>query len=138
MTSPLPALNAILNGTAFVLLVSGYLLIRRGNRNAHRAAMIAAVATSGLFLTSYVAYHASAGSRPFTGEGAFRAFYFAILLTHVVLAAAIVPMVLLTLWRAAAGRYPQHRRVARWTLPLWLYVSITGVAIYVMLYRMGP
>lgn len=126
----------MLNGTAFVLLLSGYLLIRGGNRNAHRAAMIAAVVTSGLFLTSYVIYHANAGSRPFTGQGALRAVYFTILLTHVVLAAAIVPMVLLTLWRAAAGRYSQHKRIARWTLPVWIYVSITGVAIYVMLYRM--
>ncbi|MFB3854392.1 MAG: DUF420 domain-containing protein [Vicinamibacterales bacterium] len=130
----LPALNATLNAAAFVLLAAGYLAITRRRRDLHRGAMIAAVITSGLFLTSYVVYHANAGSRPFTGAGAIRAIYFTILITHVVLAAGMVPLVLLTLVRAARGRFADHRRIARWTLPIWLYVSVTGVPIYLMLY----
>jgi len=134
--SELPALNASLNGVAAVFLVTGYVLIRRRRIAAHRASMLAAVAASALFLISYVIYHANAGSRPFTGTGPIRAVYFFILLTHVVLAAAIVPMVLITLSRALQGRFERHAAIARWTLPIWLYVSVTGVVIYLMLYRM--
>ncbi len=132
--SDLPALNATLNAVAAVLLVAGWACIRTGRRKAHRAAMVAALVTSAAFLTSYVVYHAHAGSRPYQGTGPIRAVYFTILITHVVLAAAIVPLVLMTVVRAQRGRFDAHRRVARWTLPLWLYVSVTGVAIYLMLY----
>ena len=134
--SELPALNASLNGVATIFLVAGYLLIRQRRIAAHRASMMAAVAASALFLISYVIYHANAGSRPFTGTGPIRAVYFSILLTHIVLAAAIVPMVLITLSRALRERFDRHAAIARWTLPIWLYVSVTGVVIYLMLYRM--
>jgi len=134
--SDLPALNASLNGVATAFLVAGYVLIRRRRIAAHRASMMAAVAASALFLVSYVIYHANAGSRPFTGTGPIRAIYFFILLTHIVLAAAIVPMVLITLSRALRERFDRHAAIARWTLPIWLYVSVTGVVIYVMLYRL--
>jgi uncharacterized membrane protein YozB (DUF420 family) len=132
--SDLPALNAALNGVAAAFLVAGYACIRARKTAAHRASMLAAVVTSALFLVSYVIYHANAGSKPFQGTGAIRAVYFAILITHIVLAAAIVPMVLVTLTRALKGRFDRHARLARWTLPIWLYVSVTGVVIYVMLY----
>jgi uncharacterized membrane protein YozB (DUF420 family) len=134
--SELPALNASLNGVATVFLVAGYVLIRRRRIAAHRASMMAAVAASALFLISYVIYHANAGSKPFTGTGPIRAIYFFILLTHIVLAAAIVPMVLITLSRALQKRFDRHAAIARWTLPIWLYVSVTGVVIYLMLYRL--
>jgi uncharacterized membrane protein YozB (DUF420 family) len=130
----LPALNASLNGIATVLLVAGWWLIRRGRRNAHRGVMVAALLVSAAFLTSYVVYHAHVGSRPYQGTGPIRAVYFTILITHIVLAAAIVPMVLVTVTRAWRGRYDRHRAIARWTMPLWLYVSVTGVVIYLMLY----
>ena len=132
----LPAVNATLNGIAAVLLVVGWVLIRRRRFDAHRRVMLAALATSALFLASYVTYHANVGSRPFPGQGAVRALYFAILIPHVILAAAIVPMALITVSRGLGRRYDAHRRIARWTLPLWLYVSVTGVAVYLMLYRM--
>ena len=132
--SELPALNASLNGVATVFLAAGYLCIRRRWIAAHRASMMAAVATSALFLMSYVVYHANAGSKPFTGMGPVRAIYFLILLTHIVLAAAIVPMVVITLSRALRERFDRHAAIARWTLPIWLYVSVTGVVIYLMLY----
>lgn len=132
--SDLPTLNAALNALAGCLLLLGYWFIRHGRRDAHRAAMIAAFVTSSLFLVSYLIYHANAGSRPFPGTGPIRVVYFAILISHVVLAAAILPLALITLWRALNGRFDAHRRVARYTLPLWLYVSVTGVAIYGMLY----
>jgi uncharacterized membrane protein YozB (DUF420 family) len=132
--SDLPAVNATLNATAAVLLTAGWVLIRAGRRQAHRAAMLAAVGVSALFLLSYVVYHANAGSRPYQGTGPIRAVYFAILITHIILAAAIVPMVLVTLWRALKGRFDHHARLARVTLPLWFYVSVTGVIIYAMLY----
>ena len=132
----LPALNATLNGIAAILLVAGYVCIRRGAWRAHRACMLGALTTSALFLVSYVIYHYHAGSRPFPGEGAIRYVYFAILITHVVLAAAILPLALITAARGLAGRYDRHVRIARWTFPLWLYVSITGVVIYLMLYQM--
>lgn len=131
----LPTLNATLNALATACLVSGWAFIRRRRVAAHRAAMLGALACSVLFLTSYVLYHAQVGSRPFTGTGPIRAVYFLILVTHVVLAAAIVPLALVTVTRALRGRFAQHRAIARWTLPLWLYVSITGVVVYVMLYH---
>ena len=132
----LPAVNATLNGIATVLLVAGWVLIRRRHFDAHRRVMLGALATSMLFLVSYVTYHANVGSRPFPGQGAMRALYFAILIPHIILAAAIVPMALITVSRGLGRRYDAHRRIARWTLPLWLYVSVTGVAVYLMLYRM--
>lgn len=132
----LPALNAVLNGTAALFLVAGYLLIRRDRIELHKRCMLAALATSALFLTSYVVYHANAGSRPFPGQGLGRTVYFAILITHVVLAAAILPLALTTAKRGLAARYDRHVRIARWTLPMWIYVSITGVVIYLMLYQL--
>jgi putative membrane protein len=132
----LPLLNAVLNGTSAILLSIGYVLIRRGDRVLHKRLMLAALTTSAAFLTSYVIYHANIGSRPFPGTGAVRAVYFIILITHVILAAAIVPLVLITTSRGLKARFERHVRIARWTLPLWLYVSVTGVVIYVMLYRM--
>jgi len=134
--SDLPALNAALNGVASLFLLGGYAFIRRRKIEAHRACMLAAVAASALFLVSYVIYHANAGSRPFPGTGPVRAVYFLILITHIVLAAAIVPMVLVTLSRALKRRFDRHAAIARRTLPIWLYVSVTGVVIYVMLYRL--
>ena len=132
--SDLPALNATLNGIATVLLLAGWGLIKAGRRTAHRTAMVAALTTSAAFLTSYVIYHANAGSKAYTGTGPVRLVYFAILVTHIILAAAIVPMVLMTVARAFKGHFARHRSLARWTLPLWLYVSVTGVVIYLMLY----
>jgi putative membrane protein len=132
----LPALNATLNAIAATLLVLGYIQIRRGRRDAHRALMLAAFATSALFLVSYVVYHANAGSRPFTGQGPVRIVYFVILITHIILAAAILPLALTTLHRALGGRFDRHVPIARWTLPIWLYVSATGVIVYLMLYRL--
>jgi len=134
--SDLPAVNAILNGTAAAFLIAGYILIRRGRQELHKRCMLAALATSILFLISYVTYHAHAGSRPFPGQGGVRLLYFAILIPHVVLAAAIVPLALTTARRGLRGQYDRHVRIARWTLPLWIYVSITGVIIYLMLYRL--
>jgi uncharacterized membrane protein YozB (DUF420 family) len=132
----LPALNATLNATCAVLLVIGWILIKRGRIRQHRAVMIAAVSTSALFLVSYLIYHAQVGSVRFTKTGVIRTVYFAVLLTHTILAAAIVPMVLVTLSRGLSGKYDPHRRIARWTMPIWLYVSITGVIVYVMLYQL--
>ncbi len=131
----LPAVNASLNALAAVLLIIGYREIRSGRVARHRAAMIAACATSTLFLVSYVTYHAHAGSRPFAGRGAIRPVYFTILISHVVLAAAILPLALVTLTRALRERFDTHAALARWTLPIWLYVSVTGVAVYFMLYH---
>jgi len=134
--SDLPVVNASLNGLATVLLIAGYICIRRRRIAAHRALMVAAFSTSVLFLISYLVYHAHAGSRPFPGRGIVRVIYFAILITHVVLAATIPPLAGLTLWRGYAGRFDRHVRIARWTLPLWLYVSVTGIVVYWMLYQM--
>ena len=134
--SDLPALNATLNATSAVLLAAGWILIKRGRIQAHRNVLLAACATSVLFLISYLIYHAQVGSVRFTKQGPIRMVYFTILLTHTVLAAAIVPMVLITLSRGLRARYDTHRRIARWTMPLWLYVSVTGVIVYVMLYRL--
>ena len=133
----LPALNAFLNGTAAIFLVIGYILIRRGARVLHKRCMLAALTTSALFLVSYVTYHLNAGSRPFTGQGPVRILYFTILITHVVLAAAILPLALTTTARGLWNQYDRHVRIARWTLPIWLYVSVTGVVIYLMLYRLS-
>ena len=132
----LPALNATLNATCAVLLVIGWSLIKRGKIQQHRAVMIAAVTVSALFLVSYLIYHAQVGSVRFTKVGVIRTVYFTVLLTHTILAAVIVPMVLVTLSRGLSGKYDPHRRIARWTMPIWLYVSVTGVIVYVMLYRL--
>ena len=132
----LPALNAVLNATSAVLLLVGWRLVRGGRLEAHRRVMLAAVTSSTLFLVSYLVYHAQVGSVRFQGAGALRAVYFLILFTHTVLAAAIVPLVLLTLVRALQARFDRHRRLARITFPLWCYVSVTGVVIYWMLYRL--
>ena len=132
----LPALNATLNGIAAVFLAAGYYFIRRGQIARHRASMLAAFSTSVLFLISYVTYHANMGSRPFPGQGAIRAVYFTILITHIILAAAIVPMALVTLRRGLRRDDARHRRIARITWPVWMYVSVTGVLIYLMLYRL--
>jgi putative membrane protein len=132
----LPAVNAALNATSTLFLVVGWLFIRRRDMRRHRFCMLTAFAASGLFLLSYVVYHANVGSVPFGGEGVVRVVYFAILITHVILAATILPLALVTLSRALARRFDRHRAIARWTLPIWLYVSVTGVVIYVMLYRM--
>ena len=134
--SDLPALNATLNATSAVLLVTAWALIRRGRWIAHRNVMLAAVCTSVLFLISYLTYHAQVGSVRFTKQGPIRLVYFSILLTHTILAAVIVPMVIVTVWRGLAAKYDRHRRIARWTLPIWMYVSITGVIVYIMLYRL--
>lgn len=132
----LPAVNATLNGIAAIFLSVGWIFIKRGDRERHRACMLAAFGLSTLFLVSYLVYHANVGSVPFQGQGTVRALYFAILITHIILAAAILPLALITLSRALARKFDRHRRIARWTLPIWLYVSVTGVVIYAMLYRL--
>lgn len=134
----LPALNAVLNGTSAVLLLCGYLCIRRKKITAHRACMLSAFVVSTLFLVSYLTLRYHAGMTRFTGQGWIRPAYFTILISHTVLAAGIVPLVLLTLSRALRGRFDGHVRIARWTLPFWLYVSITGVLVYWILYRLYP
>lgn len=136
--SSLPTVNAILNGTSAVLLVIGYGFIRRRRWKVHRAFMLAAFVTSTLFLISYLVYHAHVGSMPFQGRGWIRPVYYTILLSHVVLAAAVVPLALVTLAQAFQRRFARHRRIARWTLPIWLYVSVTGVLVYLMLYHLYP
>ena len=134
--SDLPALNATLNGIAGCLLAAGYYFIRRKRIAAHRACMLSAFAASTLFLVSYVIYHAHVGSRPFPRQGGVRLLYFAILITHIVSAAAIVPMALITVRRGLKLDVARHRRIARWTWPIWMYVSVTGVIIYLMLYKL--
>jgi putative membrane protein len=134
----LPALNAALNATSAVLLTSGYRFIRRRQITAHKRCMLAACATSALFLLSYLTYHYYIGSMPFRGQGWVRPLYFTILFSHTILAAAIVPLALTTLFRAWKADFRRHARLARWTLPIWLYVSVTGVIIYVMLYQLFP
>jgi uncharacterized membrane protein YozB (DUF420 family) len=133
-----PIIDATLNGTSAVLLVVGHSFIRRGRMAAHRAFMIAAVVSSSLFLVSYLYYHAHVGSIHFMGRGWSRPLYFSILISHTILAAAIVPLVIITLSRALRSKFDRHRAIARWTYPLWLYVSITGVVIYIMLYKLFP
>jgi putative membrane protein len=132
----LPTLNASLNAVATAFLFAGWLFIRRGRIEAHRKCMLAAFAASCLFLFFYVIYHVQAGSRPFQGQGPIRLVYFTILITHVVLAAGIVPMALVTLVRGLRRDDDRHRRLARWTWPIWMYVSVTGVVIYLMLYHL--
>ena len=132
----LPALNATLNAVSAALLITGYVFIRRGDRRRHQACMIAALIVSALFLTSYVIYHAQVGSVPFKRTGWIRTAYFAVLIPHVILAAAIVPPILITASRGLSAKYDKHRSIARWTLPLWLYVSVTGVIVYLMLYQL--
>ena len=134
--SDLPTLNAFLNGTAAILLVAGYILIRRKNIETHRKVMWAAFTMSVLFLVSYLVYHYQVGSVRFQKTGAIRTVYLSVLLTHTVLAAAVPPLAVITLRRGVTANYQRHRRIARWTLPIWLYVSITGVVVYWMLYRM--
>ena len=134
--STLPAVNATLNATSGIFLLTGYILIKRRQINAHRNAMLAAFASSTLFLTSYLVYHYHAGSRPFPGVGAIRLVYFAILISHVLLAIAILPLAISTLTKGLRGQYVRHKRVAKWTFPLWMYVSVTGVVVYVMLYQL--
>jgi putative membrane protein len=134
--SILPSINAVLNATAAALLVWGYTLIRRKQVETHRKVMLAAFATSCLFLVFYLIYHYQVGSVRFQGTGAVRTLYLGILLTHTVLAATVPFLAIVTLTRGLAGRYDRHRRIARWTLPIWLYVSVTGVVVYLMLYRL--
>jgi uncharacterized membrane protein YozB (DUF420 family) len=136
LTQALPTLNATLNAIGAILLVLGYLLIRRRRIAAHRACMVAALICSVLFLASYLVYHSLVGSVRFQGAGVVRTVYFSILLSHTVLAAAVPVLALITLVRALKQRFDRHRVIARWTLPIWLYVSVTGVTIYWMLYRM--
>jgi len=131
-----PVINATLNGTSAVLLLVGHRFIKRGRMTAHRAVMISAVVTSSLFLISYLYYHYHVGSVRFTGQGWWRPVYFSILISHTLLAITIVPLVIITLIRALRERFDRHAAIARWTYPLWLYVSVTGVVIYFMLYRL--
>ncbi|MCG3162356.1 MAG: hypothetical protein JMDDDDMK_03606 [Acidobacteria bacterium] len=138
--SQLPALNAVLNSISAILLITGYFYIRQKNIKAHRACMISAFVTSTLFLISYLTYHFSKDLGPtrFQGVGIVRPVYFFILITHTVLAVVIVPMVFVTFSRALKERFDRHRKIARWTLPIWLYVSVTGVIVYLMLYQIYP
>jgi len=134
--SYLPSVNAGLNSVSTMLLLCGYLFIRRKRIVAHRFCMLSACFTSALFLVSYLVYHYHVGSVPFQGEGWIRPIYFSILISHTILAAAIVPLALITLVRALKGNFERHKRIARWTLPIWLYISVTGVIVYWMLYRL--
>lgn len=131
----LPAVNAALNAASAVLLAAGYVLIRRRQVALHRRVMLAAFVTSSLFLICYVVYHAQVGSVRFTRQGFVRPLYFTILVTHVTLAAAVLPLAIITLSRGLQERFDRHRAIARWTLPVWLYVSVTGVLVYVLLYQ---
>ena len=131
----LPTLNAALNGTSAVLLALGYFFIWRKKVDLHKACMVSAFVTSTLFLVSYLIYHYHAGSKPFPGEGWTRPVYFTILISHVILATVTLPLAIVTLARALRGRFEKHRLIARWALPIWLYVSVTGVAVYLMLYH---
>ncbi len=132
----LPTLNAALNAAAAALLITGFVLIRRGRKRAHMRVMLAAFAVSCLFLISYLIYHFQVGSVRFQKTGPIRTVYLSILFTHTVLAAAVPPLAVVTLTRGLRGRFGRHRRIARWTLPIWLYVSVTGVIVYLMLYRL--
>jgi len=140
----LPAVNACLNGLSALFLAAGYYHIRRKNQSAHRNCMLAAFAASILFLACYITYHTwlalylHRGPTVFTNPAWFRPFYLVILTTHTVLAVVIVPLALVTLYRALKQRFDSHKRIARWTWPLWMYVSVTGVLIYLLLYRIFP
>lgn len=136
--SLLPHLNACLNSISALFLVAGYSFIKRGQIASHRNCQLAALLASTLFLISYLVYHYHHGDTPFLGQGIVRPFYFTVLISHVLLAIAILPLVTITVYRAARGDFTKHRRIARWTLPLWLYVSVTGVIVYLMLYRIYP
>jgi putative membrane protein len=136
--SYLPHLNAFLNSTSAVFLIIGYTYIKRRQIESHKKCQIAAVVTSSLFLISYLTYHYYHGDSKFLGQGLVRPFYFAILISHVILAIVIVPLVLITLIRALRTDFIRHKRIARWTFPLWLYVSVTGVIVYLMLYHLYP
>ncbi|HSE25608.1 MAG TPA: DUF420 domain-containing protein [Pyrinomonadaceae bacterium] len=138
LLSYLPHLNACLNSASAVLLFSGYLFIRRHNVKAHRNCQVSALVVSTLFLISYLVYHFNHGTTRFTGQGIARPIYFTILTTHTILAIVIVPLILITFYRALRSDFERHRRIARITLPLWLYVSITGVIVYLMLYQIYP
>ena len=131
----LPTVNAVLNGVSAALLTVGFVFIRRRNIAAHRACMLGAFVVSTLFLVSYLVYHYAAGSRPFTGRGWIRPVYFGLLVSHIVLAVVIVPLALTTIYRGLSAQFLRHVRVARWTLPIWLYVSVTGVIVYLLLYH---
>jgi len=132
-----PAFNALLNLLSAVFLMLGFVQIRQGRRSGHRRLMVAAFLTSSAFLASYLTYHHYAGSRRFEGEGWIRTVYFGVLISHSILAALVVPLVLVTLRRGLGERYAAHRRLARWTLPIWLYVSVTGVLVYLLLYQLS-
>jgi uncharacterized membrane protein YozB (DUF420 family) len=133
-TFHLPTVNAALNSLSAALLISGFFYIRARNRQAHKACMLAALACSILFLVSYLTYHYQVGSVPFKGQGWIRPVYFTILISHTILAAVVVPLAFITLTRGLRERFDAHRRIARWTFPVWLYVSVTGVVVYWMLY----
>jgi uncharacterized membrane protein YozB (DUF420 family) len=134
----LPAVNATLNGLSAALLTAGYVFIKRQNQRAHRNCMIAALTTSTLFLCGYLYYHAHAGHTVFRNPAWFRPYYLALLLTHTVLAGVIVPLVIATVTLAARRKFETHRKLARWTWPMWMYVSVTGVIIYFLLYQVFP
>jgi putative membrane protein len=136
--SDLPTLNAFLNSISAILLAIGFVLIRQKKIPAHRACMIAAFVTSTLFLISYLIYHYYHGATGFPGQGIARLIYFTVLTTHTILAVVIVPLVFITFSRAFKKKFDRHRKIARWTLPLWLYVSVTGVVVYLMLYHLYP
>lgn len=133
----LPTLNASLNALSTILLLTGFFLIKTGRREGHKRVMIAAFCCSVLFLTSYLIYHAKTGSTKFEGQGAIRTVYFTILISHTFLAATVPFLAIVTFWRALRGQFEKHKKIARITFPVWLYVSITGVVIYMMLYRMN-
>ncbi len=136
--SALPVVNAFLNGTSAALLTAGYCFIRQRKVTAHKTCMLTAFGVSSLFLVSYVIYHYHAGSKPFGGTGWIRGVYYPLLISHLSLAAVIIPLALTTIYRAWREQFARHMRIARWTLPIWLYVSVTGVMVYWMLYHLGP
>ena len=136
LVAALPLLNACLNATSAALLSAGWVFIRRKRVTAHKTCMVSALVVSTVFLVSYVSYHSLAGSRPFAGVGWIRLVYYPMLVSHIILAAVIVPLALTTVYRALQGNFARHVRIARWTLPIWLYVSVTGVLVYWMLYRL--
>jgi putative membrane protein len=138
MIPHLPAIDATLNAASGVFLALGFFFIRKRNIRAHKTCMLSAFVTSTIFLVCYLTYHYSHRTTHFRGQGVVRGFYFVLLGSHTVLAAVIVPLALTTLYRAWRARFPQHKRIARWTLPLWLYVSVTGVLVYWMLYHLYP
>ena len=134
----MPPFQAVMNTLAIVLLSTGYYFIRSGNRAMHRRCMIVTLIVSSVFLVSYLSYHAMVGYQPFAGRGLIRPLYFTLLASHIVLAAIIVPLVLATVWFAARGRFDRHPYIARWTLPIWLYVSASGVVVYLLGFHVYP